>query len=269
MTRLINAWGALGRDRRLAAAISLGLFVSMLLPWYSKSSTVVVKGAASSAEQSLSAFGAFSFVEAAVLLVSVGVLALLFARAEERDFHLPGGDGLIVTIAGGWAALLIFYRLFDKPGLQGNQRFVTTVGVQWGIFIALLLALGLAYAGRLIRFGERGAPPLARTRHNETARGSRHARERAETVVVPTPGGEPGEHETAAGPATDVTVPERRPRETPGRALPARAPGSERPTLPGAPSAGAGERRSRGERPRFPPPPAEQMSFEDAPPREE
>src|ERR1700743_787120 len=124
MTSLRNAWGALGRDQRLAAAISLGLFVSMLLPWYSKTNTVVVKGAASSAAQSLSAFGAFSFVEAAVLLVSVGVLAMLFARAEERDFQLPGGDGLIVTIAGAWVAVLIFYRLFDKPGLQGNQRIL-------------------------------------------------------------------------------------------------------------------------------------------------
>ncbi|HUA75223.1 MAG TPA: hypothetical protein VL988_10745, partial [Solirubrobacteraceae bacterium] len=159
--RLLNAWGTLGRDRRLAAGISLALFVSMLLPWYSKTSTVVVKGAASSAEQSLSAFGAFSFVEAAVLLVSIGVLAMLFARAEQRDFQLPGGDGLIVTIAGAWVAILIFYRLFDKPGLQGNQRIVSTVGVQWGIFIALLLALGLAYAGRVIRAGERGAPPLS------------------------------------------------------------------------------------------------------------
>jgi hypothetical protein len=167
MTRLLNAWGALGRDQRLAALISLGLFVSMLLPWYSKTSTVVVKGAASSAEQSLSAFGAFSFVEAAVLLVSGGVLAMLFARAERRDFHLPGGDGAIVTIAGAWVAILIFYRLFDKPGLQGNQRIVSTVGVQWGIFLALLLALGLAYVGRLIRAAERGAPPVARSEQED------------------------------------------------------------------------------------------------------
>ena len=42
-------------------------------------------------------------------------------------------------IAGGWTALLIFYRLLDKPGLQGNERVTATVGVEWGIFIALLL----------------------------------------------------------------------------------------------------------------------------------
>jgi hypothetical protein len=226
MTRLLNAWGALGRNQRLAAGVSLALFVSMLLPWYSKTTTVVVKGTASSTEQHLSAFGAFSFVEAAALLVSVGVLAMLFARAERRDFQLPGGDGLIVTIAGAWVAILIFYRLFDKPGLQGNQKFVSTVGLQWGIFIALLLALGLAYAGRLIRAGERGAPPLSRA------------------------------DRPAPDPATRPAYEAREEDATEGIAL---AP---------APTTPAARQARRGERPRYPPAPAEQMSFEEEPPPE-
>jgi hypothetical protein len=116
VTRLAHAYRALTPEQRLAALAALGLFVSMLLPWYSKSDTLVVHGAAKATATSLSAFQAFSFVEAAVLLVSAAVLAMLFARAEGRDFPLPGGDGVIVMVAGGWAALLIFYRLLDKPG---------------------------------------------------------------------------------------------------------------------------------------------------------
>jgi hypothetical protein len=259
MTRLLNAWGALGRDQRLAAMTSLGLFVSMLLPWYSKTVVVRTRGGGAGT-QSLSAFQAFSFVEAAVLLVSVGVLATLLARAERRDFHLPGGDGTIVMLAGAWVAILIFYRLFDKPGLQEKEQIVSSVGVQWGIFVALLVALGLAYVGRLMRFGERGAPPLSRSQRREDTPGSRRARERAETVVVPSYEEEPDTHET---------VPERGAREAAEKASPARAPGSEAPTLPSAPSTPAGERRSRGERPRYPPPPSEQMSFEDTPREDE
>ena len=267
MTRLLNAWGALGRDQRLAAMTSLGLFVSMLLPWYSKTVIVRTRGGGTGS-QSLGAFQAFSFVEAAVLLVSVGVLAALFARAEGRDFHLPGGDGTIVMLAGAWVAILIFYRLFDKPGLQGNEQVVSSVGVQWGIFVALLVALGLAYVGRVMRFGERGAPPLSRSRRRDDAPGSRRARERAETVVVPSYEEEPDTHET---------LPERGTREAPKRTSPRRppddeapaVPGSEAPTVPTAPSTPAGERHSRGERPRYPPPPSEQMSFEDAPPSED
>lgn len=269
MTRLINAWRALGREERTTALVSLGLFVSMLLPWYSKTETFVVHGAASSTEQSLSAFQAFSFVEAAVLLVSAGVLAMLFARAEGRDFQLPGGDGTIVTIAGAWAAILIFYRLLDKPGLQGNAKISATVGVKWGIFIALLVALGLVYAGRRIRAGERGAPPLSRPRGGGPDAGSGRIRERAERRRS-----EYGEDDDVPGLREErgeqVTV-ARRPvegRETPAAKGPASAPAG--PFVREAPT----ERR----RPRYPPPPSsrrggradgQQMSFEDAPTEED
>jgi hypothetical protein len=61
-----------------------------------------------------STFGPFSFVEAAEILLAVGVLALLFARAERRRFHLPFGDGTVIAAAGIWAGLLIVVRLFDR-----------------------------------------------------------------------------------------------------------------------------------------------------------
>ena len=63
----------------------------------------------------VSTFGPFSFVEAAEILLAVGVLTLLFARAEGRHFHLPFGDGTAVAAAGVWAGLLIVVRLFDRP----------------------------------------------------------------------------------------------------------------------------------------------------------
>ena len=253
MTRLADAWRGLEREQRTAALVSLGLFVSMLLPWYSKTDTVVIRNAAHATERSLSAFQAFSFVEAAVLLVSAGVLAMLFARAEGRDFQLPGGDGLIVMIAGGWAAVLIFYRLLDKPGLQGNQRITATVGVQWGIFIALLLALGLLYAGSRIRAGERGQPPLSGQRRRPRERERDDERDREETIGRSRRDeGDLAPHGPAAG-SEETTAVSGAPAR-PARAAPAPASSPE-----------PGERRPRG-RPRYPPAPSDQMSFEDAPP---
>jgi hypothetical protein len=230
MTRLLNAWRALEHEQRLAAYASLGLFVSMFLNWYGKTDTIVYHGAAKATQTSLSAFQAFSFVEAAVLLVSAGVLAMLFARGEGRDFRLPGGDGLIVMIAGGWTALLIFYRLLDKPGLRGNQSITSTVGVEWGIFIALLVALGLVYAGARMRAAERPGPPVMRA-PGRSRRGDREA----EPAPAPRPP-EPGVTAIVPAPAR------------PGRSAPVPA-----------------DRGSAPRRPRYPPPPGEQMSFEDRP----
>jgi hypothetical protein len=252
MTRLTGAWRALEREQRLAALVSLGLFVSMLLPWYSKTDTVVVRDAASTTQQSLSAFQAFSFVEAAVLLVSAGVLAMLFARAEKRDFHLPGGDGTIVMLAGGWAALLIFYRLLDKPGLQGTQKITATVGVEWGIFIALLLALGLLYTGGRIRSAERLQAAPTRTRRRQ-----REHSNLEDDETVSRPPDEPKRRHARADASEHVT---------------SVAPAPARPRMPTLPPAGerpaptARDQTPARRRPRFPPAPSDQMSFEDPPP---
>ncbi len=63
----------------------------------------------------VSTFGPFSFVEVAELLIAVGVLVLLRARALGKRFHLPFGDGTVIAGAGAWAAALIVVRLFDRP----------------------------------------------------------------------------------------------------------------------------------------------------------
>jgi hypothetical protein len=152
--RLQQALGALGRDQRLAGLAALGLVAAMLLPWYEKS--VYDPRARAFVSESMSAFGAVSFVEAAVFLVAVGVLALLFARGERRAFELPGGDGTVILAAGAWAALLIFYRALDRPDVEGQA---VTVDVKWGFLVAFAAAGALALAGWRLRQGERAGPP--------------------------------------------------------------------------------------------------------------
>jgi hypothetical protein len=63
----------------------------------------------------VSTIGPFSWVELAELVVAGGVLALLLARAERKEFHLPFGDGTVIAAAGVWSGALIVARLFDRP----------------------------------------------------------------------------------------------------------------------------------------------------------
>lgn len=158
--RMRGAWRRLVAEQRHAAIAAAALFVSMLLPWYQKS--YVPKGATVFVNKNVSAFGAFSFIEAAVLLVAAGVLYLLFARAERRAFHLPGGDGAVIMVAGAWATLLIFIRLFDKPEVSSSGKAAATVGIQWGIFFALAAAGALAFEGARLRGAHQPEPPLHR-----------------------------------------------------------------------------------------------------------
>jgi hypothetical protein len=142
----------LSKELQLAAAAAIALALSLVLPWYQKSyfqNAQVVQA-------NVSALGVFTFVEAAVLLVAVAVLFLVWARSQQRAFHLPGGDGVAITMAGGWAVLLLVYRLFDKPNIQGAGA---TMGIQWGIFGALLAAGALIVAGARVRAAHRPEPP--------------------------------------------------------------------------------------------------------------
>jgi hypothetical protein len=139
-------------EQRLAGIAAGALVVTLFLPWYEKS--VAIRGRF--ADDSVSAFGAFSFVEAAVLLVALGVFALLYARSERKPFHLPGGDGTVIFAAGVWAAVLLLWRVFDKPDVEGAGA---TIGITWGFFFAFLAAGFLAAAGWRIRAAHLPEPP--------------------------------------------------------------------------------------------------------------
>ncbi len=158
--RLGASWRALEGEQRTAGAASAALFVTMFLPWYSKSAVGVVKGMPVKVDDSLTAFGEFSFVEAAVLLVAVGVLWMLFARGQGKAFHLPGGDGNVIFAAGLWVCLLVFYRQFDKPSPGNAEGLVTSIGVSWGIFVTFVTGLFLAFSGQRLRSAHLAEPPL-------------------------------------------------------------------------------------------------------------
>jgi hypothetical protein len=160
-TRLARAWRVLPHESRLAAFASLALFLTLFLPWYQV--TLIDRGQRAtlqSVSATITGWGAFSFVEAAVLLVAAGVLTLLFQRAEGRAFHLPGGDGGVITAAGVWTCVLVVWRIFDKQGATTSGPAATSSGVEWGIFTALAAAAFLTYSGSRIRAAHLPEPPL-------------------------------------------------------------------------------------------------------------
>lgn len=268
MTRLSRAWGALAPEQRIAAVAAVALLVTMFFPWYELQSLDRKTGVINS--HSISAFGDVSFVEAAVFLVAAGVIALLFARGERKDFHMPGNDGAVVMVAGGWATLLIFYRVFSRPAGHGYP-----VGIQWGFFLAFVAAGTLTYAGWRMRATSTPEPPLRRTRTRARRPPPEEdmtvvAPEEDITVVVPSPkrverktqahahSTQPPTSTTQQSPSSEAPTSLTPPASEPGTG------GSKDPaTAPPAPARRApGQERKR---PRFPPKPSDQLSFEDQP----
>ena len=149
VTATIPAFRALPKEMQQAAGAAGALMLTLFLPWYS----AVFRGN-EARSFNRSAFGEFSFVEAAVLLVAAGVLYLIWARSQRKGFHLPGGDGTVIMVAGAWASLLLVWRLFDTPESPDAE-----FGLQWGIFVALAVAGLLTAAGARVRAAHRPEPP--------------------------------------------------------------------------------------------------------------
>lgn len=223
--RLGGAWRAMATEYRIAVLAALGLFVSMFLPWYEKSYFAVVRGRPLPASDGLSAFQAFSFVEAAVLLVALGVIFLAFMRAEGRPFHLPGGDGSVIMGAGLWAGLLLVWRLFDKPGASAPRGAAVTVGIQWGIFFALAAAGLVTYAGYRVRAAHRPEPALPGEARREARASEPLVRDQRGAGDPSAPAGRERRPRTRAAPMPRPAPPAASP---PGRT---RAPGGDEETV--------------------------------------
>jgi hypothetical protein len=143
-------------ELRTAGIASAALVATFVLPWYQKNYSAVVANKLQAESSSLSAFGVFSWIEAAILLLALGVGYLVWARANGRPFHLPGGDGTVILAAGVWAALLLVWRTFDRPDAEAPG---ITYGIQWGLFAAFVAAGALAAAGARVRAAHRPEPP--------------------------------------------------------------------------------------------------------------
>ena len=160
------AWRGLFPEYRGAAVVSAVIVLSMFLPWYQQKGTVTrPNGTTIELSDSLNAFQAWGFVEASILLVAAGVIALCVARANRKAFHLPGGDGAVIMAAGAWVMFLVFYRQLDRP--TGNETGVlrpagspswSPTGVSWGIFVTFVLGAALLWFGWRLRARHRPEP---------------------------------------------------------------------------------------------------------------
>lgn len=194
--RLRAAWAGLGREQRLVLLAALALLATLFLPWYVRTTTTATAaGSPVIVRDPKAAITVFSWVEAALFLVAVAVVALVLARGEKRAFHLPGGDGLVVAVAGGWATFLVFFRFVDKPSVSSGGRVLVDYGLSWGIFFGLLATLALLVSGLMLRAAHvrepvipgdpppRADPPADRRPAPRPARPPRPARDAAATVV--------------------------------------------------------------------------------------
>lgn len=167
----------------LAGIAGVVLLLSMFMPWF---------GLSEAAEQALqeaeevterfqgepldepdvteNAWQAFTFVDLILLVAALGGIRAGVAAVARQAGRSPIGATAVTTALGAIAVLLILYRVINPIGEAGRE---------YGIFIGLIAAIGIAAGGWLSlergegvsrTGGRRAAPPRAtRTRSRSSS----------------------------------------------------------------------------------------------------
>jgi hypothetical protein len=131
--------GLRGNERLAVAAVGL-IVISLPLPWYSVSGSDLVR----------TGLGSFSFAEGAILLTGAAVVFLALQVGGGYVPPRPLTEWGLFVVAGIWIALIVAYRMLDRPELNLDlplARIETHYGLGYGIFVALAGAVLLVIVG--------------------------------------------------------------------------------------------------------------------------
>jgi hypothetical protein len=131
---------------RIAAVSAILLFIFMFFDWFG----VEVSGSGFSGSvpgAGGSAWDALDFIP--IVLVVTIVVALINAalRLSDSPYEPPVSLNVAVAVLGGISVLLVLYRIIFPPSF-GSFGGVSADGtVEFGIFLGLVAAIGIAYGG--------------------------------------------------------------------------------------------------------------------------
>jgi hypothetical protein len=147
--KLIGDLRGLGGNERIAVIGAAVMVGSLLLPWYESpiSNDLVRTG-----------IGAFGWAEGALVLIAGATTFLALQGGGGYVPPRPLREWALFVVAGCWAALIVLYRIADRPRftLAGHDE---PYDLHYAIFVALAGAVIIIMAGLRMRPGERAKRP--------------------------------------------------------------------------------------------------------------
>lgn len=149
--KLLRDLRGLGGNERIAVIGAAVMVGSLFLPWYESpiSDELVQTG-----------FGAFGWAEGALILIAAATVFLALQGGGGYVPPRPLREWALFVAAGGWAGLIVLYRMADRPQFTfaGHDE---PYDLHYAIFVALAGAVIIVMAGLRMRPSERAKRPRA------------------------------------------------------------------------------------------------------------
>ena len=81
------------------------------------------------------------------MIAIVVALVNVFLRLSDSDYEPPVSMNVAVAVLGGISTLLVLFRIVDPPGFGSFGGVSVDATLEFGIFLGLIAAAGIAYGG--------------------------------------------------------------------------------------------------------------------------
>jgi hypothetical protein len=137
----------LNTGEKIAGISAVLLFIVMFFDWFgvevsgSGGFAGTVPGAGGSAWDALDFIPIVLVVTIAVALINVSL------RLSDSSYEPPVSMNVAVAVLGGLSTLLVLFRIIDPPGFGSFGGVSVDATLEFGIFLGLITAAGIAYGG--------------------------------------------------------------------------------------------------------------------------
>ena len=137
----------LSTGEKIAAVSAILLFVFMFFDWFGVEVSGVPGFSGDISGSGGSAWDALDVIPLFLMLAIVAAIGVAVIRLTDADIELPVSLNSIVAALGGFAVLLILFRIIFPPDFGSFGGVEVDATLKLGIFLGLLASAGIAYGG--------------------------------------------------------------------------------------------------------------------------
>ncbi len=137
----------LSTGEKISAVSAILLFVFMFFDWFGVEISGVPGFSGDVSGSGGSAWDALDVIPIFLMLAIVAAIGVAVIRLTDADIELPVSLNSIVAALGGFAVLLILFRIVFPPDFGSFGGVEVDATLKLGIFLGLLASAGIAYGG--------------------------------------------------------------------------------------------------------------------------